>query len=68
MSSSGAKDDTNPGSHLKSTAQELKQSVVDSAGRIARGDSTKSTAQAMKEKNTGKDGDKAKGTAGASKH
>ncbi|CAF9943488.1 MAG: hypothetical protein ALECFALPRED_000488 [Alectoria fallacina] len=51
MSSSRAKADMNPSSHLKSTQQELKESVVDGAGRVARGDSTKSTAQAMKEKN-----------------
>ncbi|CAD6564660.1 MAG: hypothetical protein ASARMPRED_005627 [Alectoria sarmentosa] len=60
MSSSRAKADMNPSSHLKSTQQELKESVVDGAGRVARGDSTKSTAQAMKEKNIEKGSDKAR--------
>lgn len=36
MSSSRAKADMNPSSHLKSTQQELKKSVVDGADRGAR--------------------------------
>ena len=32
----GAKDDMNPRSHLKSTQQELKKSVVDGADGVAR--------------------------------
>ena len=32
----GAKEDVNPSSHLKSTLQELKESVVDGVDRFAR--------------------------------
>ncbi|KAF6241081.1 hypothetical protein HO173_000875 [Letharia columbiana] len=71
MSSSRAKQDMSPSSHLKSTLQELKKSVVDDADHFARGDSMKSSAQAMKEKNIDstvkKGGDKSKGTVGVNR-
>lgn len=63
MSSSGANQNIHPGSHLKSTQQELKKSVVDGGNRAARGDPAKSTAQALKETNAEAAGRKG-GTAG----
>lgn len=70
-SSRGAKPDMTVTSHLKSTLQELKRSVVDGADRLTRDNSFKSTAQPLKEEKTDstvkKGGEKSKGAIGLNK-